>query len=270
MNFDLISVLKAQLLSLLEVVPNLIIALVVFLIGWIIARFVAKVLKKLLQSIGVDRLAERLNEVDIIYRSKIKIVPSVLISKLVYYILLFVFIIVATDVLGMAAVSEMMMNIMNYLPKLISALIVLLIGILVSDFLKKIVLTTATSLGIPAAKVIANIVFYFLLINVFMIALKQADLQTSFIENNISIILAGIVLAFAIGYGLASRSFVANLLSAFYNKSKIKIGDVVGVDGHKGKVIAIGNTSFTLQAPERKIVIPLSKLTSETIQIFED
>lgn len=269
MEINALKIVEELLLDFAAVVDNILGALAVLLIGWLVANLLSKVVRKLLKGIGIDRLAERLNEIEIIHKSNLKIVPSVLLSKILYYLLFFVFIIAATDVLGMDAVTLLMGNLLNYIPKLLSALLVFVVGVLVADFLKKIVLTTCQSLGIPAAGTIANVVFYFLFLNVVMITLSQAGIDTDFIQDNISILLAGAVLAFAIGYGFASRPIVANFLSSFYNKEKVKLGDIIGIDGMKGRVIEVDNNSFTLQSEDRKIVIPLSKLSSENIEVYE-
>lgn len=269
MEFNVLEIVKEMLLSFAAVIPNFFLALIVFIIGWIVSKLVSKFVRRLLKTIGADKLAERLNEIEIIHKSNLKIVPSVLLSKILYYILLFIFIFAATDVLGMEAVSRLMGDLLNYLPNLISAFLVLIIGIFLADFIKNIVLTTCNSLGIPAANVIANIVFYFIFLNVAMITLSQAKIDTDFIQDNLSIILAGVVLAFAIGYGFASRQLVANFLSSLYNKDKIKVGDIIGIEGVKGEVIEIDSASFTIKVEDRKVVIPLSKLSSENIEIYK-
>lgn len=266
-QLDLWKLLQDLLTSFVAVIPNLVGALAILIIGYIIAKVVARLIRRLLVSIGADHLADRLNEIDLVHRSKVKFVPSVVLAKVVYYFLLLVFIIAATDVLNMKVISELMGNILNYVPVVISALAVLLIGLLVSDFLKGIVKTSCDSLGIPAAGLIANIVFYFLLLNVLMIALSQAQIDTGFIQDNLSIILAGIMLAFAIGYGFASRSIVANFLASFYNRGKIKLGDEVEIAGAKGKVISLDNATMTLEAGQQHIIVPLSKLADEHITI---
>ena len=229
------------------------------------SKAISKVVAKALEKIGIDKLGEKLNEIDIVDKANIDIVPSKFISKLIYYVLLLIFIIASTDVLGMPAVSELMSDILNYLPNLISALIVFILGILIADFLKGIVKTACDSLNIPAAGLIANVVFYFIFLNVVMITLTQAGIDTEFIQDNLSIILAGGVGAFALGYGLASKDIVANFLASFYNKDKVKVGDVIQVDGMEGIVIDIDNTCITLQSGKDKIIIPLSKLSSNSV-----
>lgn len=258
-----------QLKKLAEIIPNLIGAIVVFFIGWIIARIISKIVGRFLRSIRLDQLAEKLNEIEIVHKSNIKLVPSVVLSKIVYYLLLFIFFTAAVDVLGMKAISDLMTGIMNYIPNAISAMFVLVIGILLADALKNIVLTTCKSLNIPAASLIANLVFYFIFLNVVMITLKQANLQTTFMETNISIILGGVVLAFAIGYGFASQGLMTNFIANFYNKEKVRIGDTISIEGVKGEVVDIDNSTFTLQIDDRKVVFPLGKLTSEKYEIYD-
>ena len=267
LDLELGQILLELLSKFASAIPKFIGALVVFIIGWIIAKSVAKLISKLLKKIGIDKLAERLNDIDIVHKANMKIVPSAILSKVVYYILLLIFIIAATDVLGMPAVSQLMSDILNYIPSLISAMIVFILGILVADFLKGIVKTACESLNIPATGLIANVVFYFVLLNVLMITLTQAGIDTEFIQDNLSIILAGGVAAFAIGYGLASKNIVANFLASFYNKDKVKVGDTIVIDGLEGTVIDIYNTCLTLQSGKNKIIVPLSKLSSNSVVI---
>ena len=261
-------VIKELLIKFAQAIPNFIGAILIILIGWVIARLLAKTIKKLLASIGLDKLAQKLNAIEIVHKSKLTIVPSVVISKIIYYILLLIFTVAATETLGMPAVSELMSDILNYVPNLISAIIVFILGLFIADFIKDLIDTACQSLAIPSGKFIANFIFYFLLITIAMSALAQAKIDTDFITANLSIILAGIVAAFAIGYGFASRDLVANFIASFYSKKKINIGDIIGIEGVKGIIIAIDNNSFTLKAEDKLVIIPLSKLTSEKIEIY--
>jgi len=265
---SLLEKLKSEAENLTSILPNIVGAIAVFLIGWLVAKTIARVIKKVLSKIGIDKLAERLNEIEIVYKSNIKIVPSILLSKIVYYMLMLIVIMAATDVLKMQAVSKLVNDIINYIPSLLTAMMVLAIGILVADTVKNAVQTACTSLAIPAGKVISSVVFYFLFINVLMMALSQAQLETGFIESNISIILAGVVGAFAIGYGFASRNIVASLLTSFYNKERVKIGDYIRIAGVEGRVTGIDSTSMTLLTPAGgEVVVPLHKLSSEMFEI---
>lgn len=252
------------------VLPNLAGALAVLLIGWLISRGLRKLVKTLLSRTGIDQLAERLNQIEIMEKARIRIVPSVLLSRILYYILMLVVALAATDILGIQAVSDLMVDIINYIPNLLTAAIVLFIGLLFADFIKGIVLSTARSLGIPSANLIANFLFYFLLIAVAMSALGQARIDTEFLATNLTIIIAGGVAAFAIGYGLASRDVMANFIASFYSSKKVAPGDVIKVGEVTGTVKAMDNTSITLVGEESQtIILPLSKLTTEKVEIIK-
>lgn len=267
-EMPIIDMILEQIAKLMNVLPGLIGAVVVLVIGWIIAKIGANILTKFLSRIGIDKLADKLNEIDIIDKSNVNIKPSAFIAKIFYYLVIFIFAMVATEVLGMEPITELMTNFMNYIPKVLVAIVVFVVGILIADAIKKMVLTAAESLAIPAAKVIANVTFYFLFINIIMISLKQAEMETDFIETNISILLGGIVLAFAIGYGLASKEMMMSLLSSFYRKQSIEIGDEIGLCGERGIVIEKDKSTITIETKDSKVIIPLSKLTNEKLEIF--
>jgi len=264
---EILDTISAQLLTMANVIPSLLTALAVFVVGLILAKTLRKIIGRLLAKSGIDKLADRLNDIDLVANTSIEIKPSVLISSIVYYIVLFVFIMAAVDVLGMEAISQLMTDMINYMPKAISAFFVFLVGLLFCDLIKKMVQAACESLGIGSAKLLANVVFYFLFLNVALITLKQAELQTNFMEQNISIVLGGVILAFSIGYGLASRPLMSNMLSAFYNRDRFQLDDELTVEGQRGRVIGMDNTTLTLRVEEGEVIIPLSKLAGDKYTI---
>lgn len=264
---DMTELLSGMASELLSAIPNILKALVIFIIGMIAAKLIAKVITKALEKIQIDKLSDKLQEIEIVDKSNIKIKISAVVGKITYYFLLLFFAVIATDILGMPAVSQIVSDIFNFIPSLITALIILVIGLLISEGLSKIILTACQSLGIPSAKLLSMCVFYFMFINVIILALGQAKINTDFLSQNISILIAGVVFAFAIGYGLASKDFVANLLASFYSKEKFKIGDVISLDGSKGEVIDVDKSSVTIQTGDSKVIYPLSKIINEKIEI---
>ena len=268
MSERILLILNELYTSFARAFPNFLAALAVFIIGYIIARMVAGLVDRVFRSLGINRLGEKLNEVDFIEKSNINIVPSKILSKIVYYILLLIFTIVATEILNIAAVSQLVRDIINYVPSVIAAIAILIIGLLIAQALQKIVLTTIQSLGIPSAKIIAAFIFYFVFLMTIITALTQLGIETNFIATNITAIIAGGVLAFGLGYGLASKDTMANFLASFYSKDKINLGDVIAVDGVKGEVIRIESTSLRIRAEDKEVIIPLSKLTTGNVEIY--
>jgi len=249
-------------------IPKIALALFILLIGRLIALAARKITKRVLNSLHIDRLAEQLNDIDIVQRSGIRIEISVVVSQMVYYVLMLGFVIFATDMLGIPAITDMVRDLVDYLPSLFSAFVLFLLGLFLADMIRNITQTTLQSMGIASAKMIATAIFYFLFITVAVSALAQAKIATGFIASNLTIIIGAGALAFAFGYGFASKDLVSNYLAGYYNKNKIQIGDDVRIIGVRGKVVVIDATSMILQTPERAIIIPLNKLTTEKVEVF--
>ena len=249
-------------------IPNLIMATVVIIIGIFIAKSVSKILKLFIQKIGVDKYGEKLNEIEFIYKSGINIKISTVLSKILYYMLLLLFCVTATDILQMPALSNLVVGAIEFFPNLIVAVLLMIFGLLGADALRKAVLTTCNSLGIPSAKVISIFVFYFVFITIFIMALSQAKINTAFLSQNISIILGGAVFAFSLGYGLASKDIVANFLASLYSKDRIKIGDKIRFNNIEGRVADVDKTAITIATESSTFIIPMNKLMNENIEII--
>jgi small-conductance mechanosensitive channel len=247
--------------------PRVFTAIVIFLAGMIISKMVSKAIRKLLEKAKVDVLGEKLNEIDMVQKSSVDIQLSKLFAKVMYYVLMLFFLVAAADVLAMPAVSNLVTDIFNFVPNVIVALIVLILGLLLAEAVKNLVNTTLKSLGVPSAKIIANFLFYFLFINVLVSALTQAKINIEFLSQNLTLLIGGGVLAFGIGYGLASKDVIANFMASFYSKDRVKLGDIITIDGIEGEITDIDRSSLTLSTGKSKVIIPLSKMTSEKLEI---
>ena len=200
--------------------------------------------------------------------ANIKILPSILISRLIYYILMLLVITAALEVLSLDELSKQVQKLIEYIPKLFSACLILLGGLIVANAIRSLLNAAFQSLNVASGKLISGFVFYFIFISVLLSALPQADFEVEFLQDNLTIIIGGIVFAFAIGYGFASRNIMSNLLAALYSRNKFRVGDDIKVDGTRGTIIEMDSTSLTLETSDRRIVIPLNQLTTQRVEVF--
>ena len=82
--------------------------------------------------------------------------------------------------------------------------------------------------------------------------------------------MGAILLAFGISYGFASRDILTNILSSFYSKERYTEGMIIKINDIQGTVIKVDTLTITIQAENKKVVIPVKKLISETIEIIEE
>ena len=249
-------------------VPNFIMALVVAIVGIIISKIIAGIIRKFLVKIKIDKLGEKLNEIEFIEKSNFTIKLSTIFSKVVYYFMVLFFLVAASDVLKMPAVSDLVLGIFNLIPHLIVAGIILILGTLLADVIRGVSQTGLESLGIPSARMVSNFVFYFLFINVVIVAMTQAKINTEFLAQNISIIIGGLVLAIAIGYGLASKESMANFLASYYSQGKFAVGDTITIDDTTGRVVSMDKSCVIIvNDAGHKVIFPLSKISQSKIEI---
>ena len=135
-------------------------AIIVLVIGSFVAKLIRKLLQKGLEKSGVDRLGDKLNQIDMVKKiGEIKF--SSLIPSILYYYILLMFITIATTLMGIKALSDMIASVMILIPKLIVAAIMIFAGIMIAEALKNAVLNICKSLKIESGKLLGSIVFSF-------------------------------------------------------------------------------------------------------------
>ncbi len=253
----------------IEFVPRIMGALVILLIGIGVAKLTAFVVHRILDRVGFDKIGDRLNEISIIKQLKTEIKLSGIIAKVLYYFILLVFITAATETLGVAAITDMVSSLVNFIPKLIAAAIMLQVGVLLADTLREAVVSICKSFKIESGRLLSMIVFTFFITVTIISALGQAGINTELLESSFNLIIGGIIFAFAAGYGFASRDLMANILSSFYTKNKYKEGQTIQIDEVKGEILKIDSLSLTLRTGDTTTVIPLQALQTKKVEIFQ-
>ncbi|HRI27274.1 MAG TPA: mechanosensitive ion channel [Chitinophagales bacterium] len=252
--------------SIARALPNVIGALGLLLIGYILAKILSGIIYRLLIALKADNLSSKLQEIDLLRSFNLQI--SRVSKKVVYWIVLLIFITAASELLGLQSVSEGIAAFLGYLPRLFSALIFFIAGVFIANIIKEVLTAAAESLNINGSRLIGGFVFYFFVIIIAISSLNQAGIDTAIIAQNITIVIGGIVIAFAIGYGFAAKDIMANLLASFYSRDKFSIGQRIKVDNVEGTIIKLDSTSVTLDAGDRHIILPLQRLLNTTVEIL--
>jgi small-conductance mechanosensitive channel len=245
-------------------------ALLLLLVGWIIARVITRVLGKILGKVGVNQLSERLNQISSVQKVGLQLDLVWVVKKFLYWLIMLVFFISAADVMGLNMVAEKLHELIDYLPQVFTALLILGGGFYLADQLRNLVGSAAKSMGVPSYKAISGLVFYIMVIFVVIAALERLEFfPVEIITDNLSIILGGLLLAFAIGYGLAARPMLSSILAGYYSRNTFEVGQEIEVDGYRGTIVRITNVSVSLETEGKLLVMPLSRLMSDQVIIHQ-
>lgn len=181
-----------------------------------------------------------------------------------------VVIISAADAMGWNALSNEVSKLLSLLPNLLVAIIFFVVGSYIASFVRDVIKGTGSSLGISAGKLISNVVFYLLFIIVTLTALEQAGVDTSIITSNLLMIMGAILAAAAISYGFASRDVLSNILASFFSRKTFAVGQVIEVDGVRGRIITVNNISVTLEIDASEcVVIPAHDLITNKVKVLK-
>lgn len=180
-------------------IPALIGAVIVFVVGWIVASILGKLIEKLIKSIKVDQALEKVGFNKKLSEVGISETASEFIGGLVKWFLILVFLMAATDILGLVQVTGFLNSIIFYIPNVVVAVVVLAIAFLVGNFVYNVVKGSTRAAGVMSATLLATISKWAIIIFGLLAALIQLGIAVSLVNT----IFIGIVSALAIAAGLA-------------------------------------------------------------------
>ena len=257
----------AHLGVLLDALPGLLSGLLVLLVGWLIARVLRWTTGRLLKRVGLDAAAEKAGLDRQLQRfGGLKL--SKLIGLVVYWAVLLVFLLAAADVMGLETVTRGVEGFLAYLPTLLSALAIFVIGLVIAEKVKQGMSTLMSSVGIGGGKVVAQVLFGLVALFMTITELNVAGIDPTLITSNILLVIGGLLIAFGIAYGLAARGILTNILSSYYGRDRIKPGQRIRIGQDEGVVERIDSIAITLDTGDRKVMLPCSVLTPERIEVL--
>ena len=244
-------------------------ALLVLLVGWLLIKLLLRILKKALKMAKTDKLGQKLNDIEIIEGKKLNINISKVILAFVKWSLLLILIIVVSEMMGLTIVSEEIGNLISYLPQLLSAAAIFVIGLFIANFVKKSIQTFFKSFELSGSKIISQLVFFILLAIISITALNQAGIDTEIITSNLNLIFGAFLGAFALALGLGSKNVVADLMRTYYTRRLYEVGQKVKFNNVEGEIEAIEDISMILRTKEGRLIVPIKDITENQIVIQE-
>ncbi|MEL6698191.1 MAG: mechanosensitive ion channel domain-containing protein [Bacteroidota bacterium] len=248
--------------------PRILLGLLFLLIGRIFAKVVSRVISRALSTIKFDVLMDRLEIGDYLRKVNISQKPSGIVGRIAYWSLMMIILVLVADQWGLSALSSKINALVAYIPNILVALFILVMGLYLANGIRNFLLSTLSAYGLTSGKVISNLLFYLLMIFVSLTSLEQLQFNIDLLTSNVMILLGGVALAFAIGYGLAAKEIFPNIISSYYSKSMYTIGQKIRVGEAEGEIIEITSLSVVIKTEEGKRIIPSKKLITEEVDIL--
>lgn len=249
--------------------PRILLGILGIVLAWLIIKIILFIVKRFLKAAKIDVLSQRVADAKLFGDKQLKIDLLKVVLNAVKVLLILVFALVLSQILGLEGIVEGIYFLFAYLPTLLSALAILVAGLYLATIVKKSVKQVLDSMGVAGTKVISSSIFYLIVFFVAITALNQAGIDTTIITSNFTLVLGAFLFAIALGFGLGSKEVFSDVLKMFYARKKYMVGDIITIDDLEGEVEAIDNISLTLKTDTGKIVIPINEITSKRVKIKE-
>lgn len=182
--------------------PGLLAMLVILLAGILLAKLIEWILVRLLTAMKFDGWSDRMGFTTLMRKGDLWAKPSAVAGRMVFWLLVLVTLMVGLDALKVEAINQLVTQFFGYLPRVISAVLVLVIGYVLTGFISRAVLIAAANSGFHYAKLLAEAVRSLLAVLIFAMVMEQLQIAPSIVLAAFSIVFGGIVAALAIAFGV--------------------------------------------------------------------
>lgn len=196
-----------------DVLGNIVGALIVFLIGLIVASGLGAFVKKVIDLIKLDFLLRNLGIEKFFERAGMKIDSGKFFGKIVYWFIVIVFLLAASDILGFVTLSSFLRDVLLYIPNVIVAILIMLAAIILGNFLKDLVLSSVKSAKLKGYKFLGSLTWWAIIIFGFLAALSQLGVARDIINTLVAGFIAMIALAGGLAFGLGGKDYAEYLVS---------------------------------------------------------
>src|ERR1700682_5288218 len=201
----IVNSLSNALTLIVNFIPRLIGFLIILLVGWIFATLVSKALTLVLRKVGFDRMSERIGLTRFEGRMGVHMDSAGILGKIVFWFILLIFLVPGADALGVPAVSNILNQLVAYIPNVFVAILVLFLGALAATVVADLVrgATASASMGNP--NLFATIARFAIIGFASLIALGQLQLAPALLNELFGALVAAAAIAFGLAFGLGGQ-----------------------------------------------------------------
>lgn len=234
--------LQQGLATFFSYIPQLIGALIILLIGYFVARALQAVTTRLLGSIGFEGWMERGGIKQFFDRARTRQTPTSIMGKLVFWFIFIIVITMAADALGIRQVSEVLAQLIAFIPSIIAAILILVLAALLANFLAGVIR------GVTGSEALAGIARYGIIIYAVFAALTELGIAVQLTAPTFLIILGGVALAAGIAFGIGGQNVAREIVEKAYGQGRETVrqsstGGASSQDASSGESRAGGGAS---------------------------
>lgn len=254
----------------IDTLPTFLMALALLLVGSVVAWLVREGSRRLLSRLGVDALVERSGLTENLRQAQITRDVSDIIAQLLFWLIFLSFMLAALDMMGLQTAVVLLERLVAYFPQLLAAILVLIVGAWLSQMVGRLVQVTTSGLGVDFHRQLGQAVRGLLFVMAVIIAIEQLGFDVTFLTDTLTNLLTIILAGLALAFGLGAREIARNALAGYYARDSFHLGDRLAVHEIEGTLEAIGTLNSEVETTEGRLILPNSWLIEKGILIVEE
>jgi hypothetical protein len=201
--------LQSSFAQFAEFVPALFGALIILFAGYLLAKLVERGTERLLRRMRLNYLLERGGVMQAVERSGSHFNPSRILANLVFWFVMFVVIMIAANALGMETLADVFSELVGYIPSMMAAIVLLIVGIVLGRFVGGLILASAGA--IQGGPTLARVGRWGVILLAIFMALQQLGIANEIVVTAFAILFGAVALALALSFGLGNRELAGKI-----------------------------------------------------------
>jgi hypothetical protein len=196
----------------LDILPNIVEGIVLLIVGWIVAIVISKVVGKVVEVIRLNDLLATAGVRGFFQKAGIKLNIDLIFEEVIKWFILIVFFISAANAFGLSQVNQFLSEVLAYIPNIIIAVVILIAGVLVANFLADLAAGAAKATKTGSPNVAGSVTRYAIIIFTVFAALEQLGIGGGLIDSFVNNLGMGLAFAFALAFGLGGKDTAADVI----------------------------------------------------------
>ncbi|WP_455376071.1 mechanosensitive ion channel family protein [Kaarinaea lacus] len=251
----------------LQYLPRVGAAILALVIGWFISRLIRSLIVNAISHL--DLLWQRFIAKRGLEQMQPRHPPARIVGELVFWLLILIFITLATEILGLDIVGAWLSELVTFLPVAVAGVLIVLVGYVLSSLARDLVGSTASSVGLARGDLLGRAVQIIILFTAVVIGVGQIGIDVAFLIMIAGIILAAMLGGLALAFGLGARTHVSNVIAANQLRGIYQVGDKIRVGESEGRIIDITVSRLLIETETGTVDIPAKLIDEQVTYITE-
>ncbi|MDE1975589.1 MAG: hypothetical protein KGI49_03745 [Patescibacteria group bacterium] len=195
------------------IVPGLVVAIIIFAIGWVLAVLVEKLVESIFKALKIDAALKSAGLEDVVKRAGYNLNSGIFVGALCKWFVIVVFLMASFDILGLNQVNVFLQQVVDYIPQVIIAALIVLIAAVVANTMQKVVVASAKAGHLHVAELAGRVTKWAIWIFAILTALYSLGVAPGIIQTVLTAIFAGGALAFGLAFGLGGKEEASKVIA---------------------------------------------------------